>query len=117
MEFLTNVIDMEMIKITVGLLLFMLANVVLGSVNSMFDKSFNTKKFFSGVGKALVILGVYVVVYIAGAINKDVLVTTIGEVEANVTTALYLVAFSGYIFYAKQLVEKLSTLLGTSKKQ
>ena len=68
------------------------------------------------MGKALVILTVYVAVYIAGSINSDVLVMTIGEVEANVTTDLYLVAFSGYVFYAKQLVEKLSTLLGTSKK-
>lgn len=116
MEFLTNLINMEMIRITIGLLVFMLANVTLGSVNSMFDKSFNAKKFFSGVGKALVILLVYVSVYVAGAINSDVLVMQIGEIEADVVTAIYLVAVSGYIFYGAQLVDKLRTLLGINKK-
>lgn len=104
-----------MIKLTIGLLIFMGGNVVLGSLNSIFSGDFNWKKLFSGVGKALIILGVYAGVYYAGTLNPDIVVMEIDGVKANIVTAIYLVGVGGYIAYGKQMVDKLKILL-TPKK-
>jgi len=104
-----------MINLTIGLLIFMMANVVLGSVNSLFDGTFDKKRFFIGIGKALIIVVVYCAIYFAGTLNPDVVVMEIDGVKANIMTAIYIVGLGGYIAYGKQLIEKLRLLLKTKQ--
>ena len=104
-----------MLNLTIGLLIFMSANVVLGSVNSLFDKKFNKEKFFKGVGKSLIVLVCYVGVYYAGSLNPDILVMKINEIDVNMLTAIYASVVVGYIAYAVQLVDKLSKMVVPKK--
>ena len=108
--------NMVMINLTIGILIFMMANVTLGSVNSFFDGSFNKVKFFTGIWKALIILVVYIAVYFAGTLNPNVIVMEIDGVSANVTTAIYIVGMTGFVLYAKQIIEKLKVLLTPKTK-
>lgn len=103
--------DMQMVNLTIGLLVFMMANVTLGSLNSLFDGTFDKKKFFIGVGKALIVLLVYCGVYYAGTLNADIVVMEIDGVKANIMTAIYIVGLAGYVAYGKQLIEKLKVLM------
>jgi len=103
--------DMQMINLTIGLLIFMMANVMLGSVNSLFDGTFNKKKLFTGIGKALIVIAIYCAVFYAGSLNANIVVMEVDGVEANVITALYITMLGSYIGYGKQLIQKFKLLL------
>lgn len=97
-----------MLNVVIGLLIFMSVNVVLGSVNSIFEKTFDYKKCLKGVVKAIVIVGCYYAVYYAGTLNQDIMILKINEVDVNIVTAIYMTSVVGFIAYGKQIIEKLS---------
>lgn len=107
--------DTQMINLTIALLVFMSGNVMLGSVNSLFDGSFDKAKFWKGLGKATVVLICYVCIYYAGSLNPDIIVMKINDIDVNMLTAIYISVVGGYVAYGAQLTKKLVELVVPKK--
>jgi hypothetical protein len=104
--------DEQIIRHAAGLIILMSVNIILGSLGSAFVKCFEWKRLGIGIFKSIIVLICFAATYIAGYLNPDILAINIGDVEANVMTALNIVVLFGYIHYAKQVIEKLAAMLG-----
>ena len=103
-----------MIKIVIGLISAMLANVLLGVTLAKLKKEFNKEKLLNGLVKYLgIVLGV-LLMYLAGYLNSDIMIANINNVEVNLMTAIEVLFVSGIVFYGMQDLIKLKDLLGLS---
>lgn len=100
--------DIAIVNVVIGLLIFMGVNVILGSVDSVFSGTFDLKKCLKGVAKAIVIVVCYAGVYYAGTLNQDIVVLKLNKVDVNIVTAIYMTSVVGFIAYGKQIIEKLN---------
>lgn len=103
-----------MIKIVIGLISVMLANVLLGVTLAKLKKEFNKEKLLNGLVKYLsIVLGV-LLMYLAGYLNSDIVIANINNVEVNLMTAIEVLFVSGIVYYGMQNLIKLKDLLGLS---
>lgn len=103
-----------MLKIIIGLISVMLANMLLGVTLAKLKQEFKKEKLLSGLVKYLgIILGV-LLMYIAGYLNPDIVVANINNVEVNLMTGIEVLFISGIIYYGMQDLIKLKNLLGLS---
>ena len=103
-----------MIKIVIGLISVMIANVLLGVTLAKLKKEFNKEKLLNGLVKYLsIVLGV-LLMYLAGYLNSNVMIANINNVEVNLMTAIEVLFISGIIYYGMQDLIKLKNLLGLS---
>lgn len=103
-----------MIKIIIGLVSVMIANVLLGVTLAKLKQEFKKEKLLIGLVKYLgIILGV-LLMYIAGYLNPDIVVANINNVEVNLMTGIEVLFISGIIYYGMQDLIKLKNLLGLS---
>jgi hypothetical protein len=113
---LTNfvqMIDMVTLRLAIGLMLLMTANITLGSVDALFTQAFNWKKFNQGVIKALVVIGCFILVYIAGVLNSELILVNINGEEVTLLTGIYLTIFFSAVWYAKEVFKKLANLINS----
>ena len=99
------------IKIGVGLLLLILANIILGSVTAIIGGSWSWKKFWRGVYKGLIIVLALILVYIAGYLNPDMIVIPINDQKVNLMSAILLILTSAFIWYGRDVITKLKDIL------
>ena len=103
-----------MIKIVIGLVSVMIANVILGVTLAKLKKEFNKEKLLNGLVKYLsIVLGV-LLMYLAGYLNSDIMIANINNVEVNLMTAIEVLFVSGIVYYGMQDLIKLKNLLGLS---
>ena len=103
-----------MLKIIIGLISVMLANMLLGVTLAKLKQEFKKEKLLSGLVKYLgIILGV-LFMYVAGYLNPDIVVANINNVEVNLMTGIEILFISGIIYYGMQDLIKLKNLLGLS---
>lgn len=103
-----------MIKIVIGLVSVMIANVLLGVTLAKLKKKFNKEKLLSGLIKYLgIIIGVSLM-YLAGYLNSEIMIANINNVEVNLMTAIEVLFISGIVYYGMQDLIKLKDLLGLS---
>lgn len=103
-----------MIKIIIGLVSVMIANVLLGVTLAKLKREFKKEKLLSGLVKYLgIILGVSLM-YLTGYLNPDIVVANINNVEVNLMTGIEVLFISGIVFYGVQDLIKLKDLLGLS---
>ena len=103
-----------MIKIVIGLISVMLANVLLGVTLAKLKQEFKKEKLLSGLVKYLgIVLGV-LLMYLAGYLNPNIIVANINNVEVNLMTGIEVLFISGIVFYGIQDLIKLKNLLGLS---
>lgn len=103
-----------MIKIVIGLISVMIANVLLGVTLAKLKKEFNKEKLLNGLVKYIsIVLGV-LLMYLAGYLNSDIMIANINNVEVNLMTAIEVLFVSGIVFYGMQDLIKLKDLLGLS---
>lgn len=103
-----------MIKIIIGLISVMIANVLLGVTLAKLKKEFNKEKLLNGLVKYLsIVLGV-LLMYLAGYLNSNVMIANINNVEVNLMTAIEVLFVSGIVYYGVQDLIKLKNLLGLS---
>ena len=103
-----------MIKIVIGLISVMLANVLLGVTLAKLKKEFNKEKLLNGLVKYLSIIIGVLLMYLAGYLNSDIMIANINNVEVNLMTAIEVLFVSGIVFYGMQDLIKLKDLLGLS---
>ena len=103
-----------MIKIIIGLVSVMIANVLLGVTLAKLKQEFKKEKLLSGLVKYLgIVLGV-LLMYLTGYLNPDIAVANINNVEVNLLSGIEVLFISGIIFYGMQDLIKLKDLLGLS---
>lgn len=103
-----------MIKIVIGLVSVMIANVLLGVTLAKLKKEFNKEKLLNGLVKYMsIVLGV-LLMYLAGYLNSDIMIANINNVEVNLMTAIEVLFVSGIVYYGMQDLIKLKDLLGLS---
>lgn len=101
------VLTISVIKLAIGILLFMFANIIAGSYQAWAEGKFDKATMEKGIKKALIILLGFGVVYGAGMLNPDVLVMDIDGTKVNIMTAIYSGALLAFVAYGKQAIEKL----------
>lgn len=103
-----------MIKIIIGLICVMVANVLLGVTLAKLKRQFKKEKLLNGLVKYLgIIIGISLM-YLAGYLNPDVVVANINGIEVNLMAGIEVLFISGIIFYGMQDLIKLKNLLGLS---
>ena len=99
--------EQTIIRLAIGLVLLVAVNVVLGSLNALFDGTFDRIKCRNGVIKGIIIAACFVAFYVAGRLNPDIVAIDIDGETVNVATAANL----AYVLYAKDVFSKLSKLV------
>ena len=103
-----------MIKIFIGLVSVMMANVLFGVTLAKLKKEFNKEKLLNGLVKYLSIIIGVLLMYLAGYLNSDIMIANINNVEVNLMTAIEVLFVSGIVYYGMQDLIKLKDLLGLS---
>ena len=79
--------EQTIIRLAIGLVLLVAVNVVLGSLNALFDGTFDRIKCRNGVIKGIIIAACFVAFYVAGRLNPDIVAIDIDGETVNVATA------------------------------
>lgn len=103
--------DLSIINLGVGLVLLMGVNIFLGSIDSIFTKSFDWKKFKLGLLKSFSVIVCAFIMYIVGWLNPNVVAINIDGQAITLLMAIYMVIMTAFVTYAKQCIDKLSKLL------
>ena len=100
-----------MIKIIIGLVCAMLANIVLGSSIAKLKKEWNISTFLNGLSKAgFIVLGAGLM-YLCGYLNPSILSISIDNVSYNIIDAMKIMFISGIVYYSAKDITKLRELL------
>lgn len=103
-----------MIKIIIGLVSVMIANVLLGVTLAKLKQEFKKEKLLSGLVKYLgIIIGVSLM-YLTGYLNPNIVVANINNAEVNLLSGIEVLFISGIVYYGMQDLIKLKDLLGLS---
>lgn len=108
------IFDLAIIRLAVGLLLVMLANIALGSVGAIIDGTWDKTKFRNGAIKSAVVALALVAVYIAGYLNPDLLVIEAEGQTINLMSAVHVTLLTAFTVYAVDVVKKLKNMLSTT---
>jgi len=98
---------MSTLYLAIGLIILIIVNIVLGSLSAMFAGDFDWKRFRTGVYKGGIIFLCLALIYLAGFLNQDVIAFEVSGQAVNLMQAVYLIVFTGYVYYGKNDVEKL----------
>jgi len=107
--------DTQMIMLSGGLLGLIIVNIVLGAVNSIFDKTFGKDKLVQGIIKGGIVTGCFIATYFIGSVNPDVIVMKVNEVDVNLLTAVYITVLGAFVSYGGQVVQKLAGYVAVKK--
>lgn len=103
--------DIGFLYLAIGLLILIIVNIVLGSLNALFVNTFDRKKFLVGLVKGAIVVICFAATYLVGYLNPNIIAVNVNGTDVGVLTAVYLVVLAGYYYYAKQVIEKLSAII------
>ena len=109
-----NFLDMASIRLAVGLVLLIAANIALGSINAIIACEWDLVKFRNGCIKSAVVAAALVAVYFAGYLNPDLMVVEVSGQTVNLMTAVSLVMLAAFTAYAVDVIGKLKDMLSTA---
>lgn len=109
-----NFLDMASIRLAVGLVLLIAANIALGSINAIIACEWDLVKFRNGCIKGGVIALSLIAVYFAGYLNPDLMVVEVSGQTVNLMTAVSLVMLAAFTAYAVDVLKKLKDMLSTT---
>lgn len=105
---------MASIRLAVGLVLLIAANIALGSINAIIACEWDLVKFRNGCIKGGVIALALIAVYFAGYLNPDLMVVEVSGQTVNLMTAVSLVMLAAFTAYAVDVLKKLKDMLSTT---
>lgn len=110
-----NIINLTIVRLAVGLLLLILANIALGSMGALVEGTFDWVRFRKGAIRGGIVLLALVAVYFAGYLNPDLLVIdTGGGTTLNLMDAIYALFLAAFTLYAIDVMRKLKTAFTTT---
>ena len=101
----------SVIRLVIGLVLLVVANVVLGSLDAMFAGTFDWKRFWKGVMKGAVAAACFAGFYAAGRLNPTIVAIDLGGESINLATAANASMVAAYALYAKEVFTKLTSMI------
>ena len=99
--------DIAIVRLGIGLVLLIAANIALGSVNAFMEGTWDMMK--CGVVAASLIA-----VYYAGWLNPDLLVIEAEGQTVNLMTAVHIALLAAFTAYAVDVLKKLKDMLSTA---
>lgn len=105
----------SIIHLAVGLVLLVAVNIVLGSLNALFDGSFDKVKLRNGIIKGIIVAACFIAFYMAGYLNPDIIAIEVDEQTVNLMIASNLALLTAYVLYAKDVFVKLKNLILSKK--
>lgn len=108
---LLQYIDMQIVRIASGLILLMVANIFLGSIEAWLSQQFDRKKLLQGIIKAVVVVLSLCLVYIAGLLNMDIITIDINGESVNLITGINLLLTLSAGWYAGEVFLKLKKFI------
>ena len=100
-----------MLKIIIGLICVMVANILLGSSLATLKKEFSKKKFWNGFFKCLFIVISVCLMYLCSYLNPEIMVANINDQEVNLISGMEILFIAGIVYYGFQSLVKLKDLL------
>jgi len=108
--------DYNVFNLGLSLLILTIINIVLGSITSIFNQQFDKIKFIKGIIKALIVVLSFVGVIYVGSLNENILMVNVDGNQVNLSNATYLLMMSGYLYYGKEVLVKLSSFVSGKYK-
>lgn len=109
-----DIIDITIVRLGAGLLLLILANIGLGSVNAFMEGDWDMLKFRNGCIKGAIVAAALIAVYFAGWLNPDLFVIEADGQTVNLMTAVHIALLAAFTAYAVDVIKKLKSMLTTS---
>ena len=108
--------DYNIFNLGLSLLILALINITLGSITSIFQQQFDKIKFLRGFIKASIIVLSFVGVIYVGSLNPDIVVISVNNQNVDLYTGTKMLMLTGYLFYGKQVLIKLSSFVSGNYK-
>ena len=100
-----------MIKLSIGLISVMIANVIMGMTLAKLKSQFNKKKCLEGLFKIGSIVISILLMYLCSYLNSDIMVASINGMNVNLMDAIELLFTAGIVYYGSQDLIKLKDIL------
>ena len=100
-----------MIKLSIGLMSVMIANVIMGITLAKLKSQFNKKKCLEGLVKIASIIISILLMYLCSYLNADIMVASINGMNVNLIDAIKLLFTAGIVYYGSQDLIKLKDIL------
>lgn len=100
-----------MIRLSIGLISVMVANVIMGVTLAKLKSQFNKKKCFEGLVKITSIVISILLMYLCSYLNADIMVASINGMNVNLIDAIELLFTAGIVYYGSQDLIKLKDIL------
>lgn len=105
------------LKLGAGLLLLIISNIAIGSINAIANKQWNKEKFWKGVIKGAIVIAVCAAMYLAGWLNPDLVVMEINDETMSLLMGINLLLVGGFSCYAAKVIVKLKEIMLPSKNE
>jgi small basic protein len=99
------------IKLSIGLMSVMVANVIMGVTLAKLKSQFNKKKCLEGLVKIASIIISILLMYLCSYLNADIMVASINGMNVNLIDAIELLFTAGIVYYGSQDLIKLKDIL------
>ena len=100
-----------MIRLSIGLVSVMIANVIMGVTLAKLKSQFNKKKCLEGLVKIASIIISILLMYLCSYLNADIMVASINGMNVNLIDAIELLFTAGIVYYGSQDLIKLKDIL------
>lgn len=100
-----------MIRLSIGLISVMVANVIMGITIAKLKSQFNKKKCLEGLVKIASIIISILLMYLCSYLNADIMVASINGMNVNLIDAIELLFTAGIVYYGSQDLIKLKDIL------
>lgn len=100
-----------MIRLSIGLISVMIANVIMGITLAKLKSQFSKKKCVEGLVKIASIIISILLMYLCSYLNADIMVASINGMNVNLIDAIELLFTAGIVYYGSQDLIKLKDIL------
>lgn len=103
----------DMIKIIIGLVCVIFANILLGAKLADLKNEFSWSKLWAGLFKSVCIVIAVCLMYVCSYYNPNIMVANINGINVNLITGMKAIFIAGIALYGFQDLNKLQKLLKT----
>lgn len=100
-----------MIRLSIGLVSVMVANIIMGTTLAKLKSQFRKKKCVEGIIKVGSIIVSILLMYLCSYLNADIMIASINGMNVNLMDAIKLLFTAGIVYYGSQDLIKLKNIL------